>query len=347
MMIVIIVGREVLARSKEIGYKIHVPAFVAALYVGVNSIMGLTETMPMMCNVPGFLQGLVPEAVAGSIQETYSLSYTALNPSWIIMEAIGFAIFGFIIYRQGKKAVANGTEELISDELYYDVLGTKAENEKQKDEEKSVKKTISEKLDASHIIAFVFAIWMIASAITTISSVGFMNIGYETFNMLLLGIGLMLCGTPQQFVVCVTDAITATWGIAIQYPLYAGICGIFSATGLSAAIANGLVSVATRGSLPFITYFLTAISSIFIPATSAKAMVILPNVLPAAVNLGVDIPTIISSFSWGNALNSIHPFWALTYIMLFKIDFKKIIPYCALGYLGLLVLHMIFIGFVF
>ncbi len=348
MMIVIIVGREVLARSRELGYKIHVPAFVAALYVGVNSIQGLTETMPMMCNVPGFLQGLVPPSMTGSVQETYSLSYTTLNPSWIIMEALGFLIFGFVIWKLADSAVKKGTAETISDELYNDVLGTKlAPESKEETDSKKMKRTVAEKLDFSIIMAVAIGLWMVISALKTIVQVGFMNIGYETFNMLLLGLGVLLCGTPQQFAACVADAITATWGIAIQYPLYAGIYGIFSGTGLSTAISSGLINIASQSSMPFITYFLTAILSIFIPATSAKALVVLPNVLPAAIDLGVSIPTIISSFTWGNSLNSIHPFWALTYIMLFKLDFKKILPYCALGYVSLLILHMVFIGFVF
>ena len=348
MMAVIIVGREVLARSKEQGYKIHVPAFVAALYVGVNSIQGLTETIPMLGNSVGFFQSLVPESYAGAIQETYSLYYTSLNPSWIIMEILGFIIFGVVIWRMADKAVKNGSCELISDELYADVLGDRSAREKViKAEAEQTKKTIAEKLELSVIIAFILGIWMAGSAISTIIEVGFLNIGYETFNLLLLGIGLILCGNTKTFVKCIEDGITATWGIAVQYPLYAGIYGLFVNTGLSTAIATGLMAVATKGSLPFITYFMNMILGIFIPATSAKAFVVLTNVLPAAIDLGVNINTVISSFTWGTAINSIHPFWALTYIMLFKIDFKKILPYCAIAVLSLVVLHMMFIAFVF
>ena len=64
-------------------------------------------------------------------------------------------------------------------------------------------------------------------------------------NQTLLGLAFLLHGSLKRFLASIDAAIGGTAGILIQFPLYFGIMGIMSGTGLVEALSMAMVRLAT------------------------------------------------------------------------------------------------------
>jgi short-chain fatty acids transporter len=69
-------------------------------------------------------------------------------------------------------------------------------------------------------------------------------------NLTFLLIGFLLHKTPARLMRAFQEATPAVWGVILQFPFYAGIAGIITATHLSERIADAFVSVSTPTTFP-------------------------------------------------------------------------------------------------
>ena len=69
-------------------------------------------------------------------------------------------------------------------------------------------------------------------------------------NFLFLTLAVLLHGTPARLLKASEEAASVLHGIVLQFPLYAGIYGIFKATGLTERIGQLFVSLSTAEDLP-------------------------------------------------------------------------------------------------
>ena len=63
-------------------------------------------------------------------------------------------------------------------------------------------------------------------------------------------VGVLLHRTPARLMHAVQAATPAVWGVILQFPFYAGIAAIITATHLNEQLANAFVSVSTPASFP-------------------------------------------------------------------------------------------------
>ena len=127
--------------------------------------------------------------------------------------------------------------------------------------------------------------------------------------------------------------------ILLQFPLYGGIMGMMTGTGLAAVIAQFFVSFSTHGTLPFWTFISSNIISMFVPSGGGHWAVQGPFMIPAAIKLGVDPAMTAMATAMGEqTANMIQPFWALPILAIARLGIKDIMGYCviALG-VGLLI----------
>ena len=59
-------------------------------------------------------------------------------------------------------------------------------------------------------------------------------------NLAFLLLGFLLHGTPARLMRAVQDATPAVWGVILQFPFYAGIAGMITATHLNEQVAEPL-----------------------------------------------------------------------------------------------------------
>lgn len=148
-------------------------------------------------------------------------------------------------------------------------------------------------------------------------------------NFLFLFIAVILHQTPKRLLTSLNEGVKGGAGIVIQFPFYAGIMGVMTASGLAASISSGFVSIASAESLPFWSFLSAGLVNIFVPSGGGQWAVQAPVMLPAAMELGADIPRVAMAVAWGDAwTNLLQPFWALPVLAIAGLKAKDIMGYC-------------------
>ncbi|MDO6441020.1 MULTISPECIES: short-chain fatty acid transporter [unclassified Marinobacter] len=148
-------------------------------------------------------------------------------------------------------------------------------------------------------------------------------------NFMFLFLAIILHQTPKRLLDSLHEAVKGGSGIVIQFPFYAGIMGVMTASGLAASISSGFVSMATAESLPFWSFISAGLVNIFVPSGGGQWAVQAPVMLPAAQELGASIPRVAMAVAWGDAwTNLLQPFWALPVLAIAGLKAKDIMGYC-------------------
>lgn len=159
-----------------------------------------------------------------------------------------------------------------------------------------------------------------------------LDIGSVIFIFFLLG--LLLHWTPIAYVGAIDRAARVTGPLLIQYPLYGGIMGIMTVTGLAAVIAKVFLTFSTAATLPFWSYVSSVIISLFVPSGGGHWAVQGPFAVPAAVKLHASLPATAMAVAIGEEVaNMIQPFWVLPVLAIAGIGLRRVMAYTAVSFL--------------
>lgn len=129
-------------------------------------------------------------------------------------------------------------------------------------------------------------------------------------------------------------ATQSSSGIILQFPLYAGIMGMMSDSGLANALCDFFVNIASDKTLPLYTYLSAGLVNFFVPSGGGQWAVQGPIMIKAANQLGVSIPKVSMALAWGDAWsNMLQPFWALPLLSIAKLNLQQIMGYCVVVFL--------------
>ena len=150
-------------------------------------------------------------------------------------------------------------------------------------------------------------------------------------NTIFVILGIILHGTPQRFLAAVQDAIKTTGGIVFQFPFYAGIMGMMTASGLAAVMSGWFVSISNESTFYLFTFFAAGLVNFFVPSGGGQWSVQAPIMLDAAASLNADFAKTAMAIAWGDAwTNMIQPFWALPALAVAGLRAKDIMGFCVL-----------------
>lgn len=188
--------------------------------------------------------------------------------------------------------------------------------------------TPAERLDNSLLLAQAIGIMgVIFAAYYFLSKSGGLNLNIVNFMFLFLGI--ILHGRPAQFLASVTEAARGASGIIVQFPFYAGIMGMMTASGLAASLSNMFVAISNEATLPLFTFLSAGLVNIFVPSGGGQWAVQGPVMISAALELGADVARTSMAVAWGDAwTNMIQPFWALPALAIAGLKAKDIMGFC-------------------
>lgn len=157
-------------------------------------------------------------------------------------------------------------------------------------------------------------------------SLKFLNPNY--INFLLLGLCLLLHAHFKSFLEGVNEAIKGASGILIQFPLYGGIMGLLSGSGIIQDVSHVFVWLSNEHTFPLFTLLSAGMVNFFVPSGGGQWMVQGPIVLEAATQLNVPHWKGIMALSYGDQLtNMMQPFWALPLLGITRLKAGDIIPY--------------------
>ena len=188
-------------------------------------------------------------------------------------------------------------------------------------------------IDHSRWLNALFALAGVAFLAPGLLEGGWRTLNINTVNFIFLIAAILLHGTPASLLKASEEAASVLHGIVLQFPLYAGIYGVFKATGLTDKIGEAFVSVSTAKTFPAIVYWYSGLVNYFVPSGGSKWAIEAPYLLRAAKNLGVAPERVVLAYAWGDmATDLIQPFWALPLLAVAKIEFKEILGFLLLAF---------------
>jgi short-chain fatty acids transporter len=155
-------------------------------------------------------------------------------------------------------------------------------------------------------------------------------------NLAFLLAGILLHRTPARLMHAVQAATPAVWGVILQFPFYAGMAGIITATHLNDRLAGLLVNVSSTATFPPLVATYSAVLGVFVPSGGSKWVIEAPYVIAAAHELKVHLGWIVAAYDLGEALaNLVQPFWMLPILGMFKLGARDVMGYTFVVFLVL------------
>ena len=160
---------------------------------------------------------------------------------------------------------------------------------------------------------------------------GLGRLGPNEVNATMLGLGMLFHGSPRRYLQAVEKSARGCAGIILQFPFYAGIMALLSASGLALWLAETTSQNATVTSLPIMTFLSAGVVNFFVPSGGGQWGIQGPIALEAGAAVGVPASKMIMSVAYGDELtNMLQPFWAIPLLAITGIKAREIVGYTAL-----------------
>jgi short-chain fatty acids transporter len=162
---------------------------------------------------------------------------------------------------------------------------------------------------------------------------GQFNFGLNELIAVFFLLGWLAHRRPIRYVRAFQNSIRAGGPIALQFPLYGGLMGIMTSSGLSEVLAQGFVAFSSASTLPFWSFISSIIISIFVPSGGGHWVVQGPVMAPAASALGADQAMTAMGVAFGEQVaNMLQPFWALPVLAIVGLGIRQVMGYEVLAF---------------
>jgi len=200
-------------------------------------------------------------------------------------------------------------------------------------------RTLASMVENAWILNLVLAAAGIAYVAITWSTTGF-SLDIKSVIFIFLILGLLLHWRPIAYVAAVNNAARVTGPLMLQYPLYGGIMGMMTGTGLAAVIAQAFIAFSSAATLPFFSYLASVIISLFVPSGGGHWAVQGPFVVPAAIHLHASQAASSMGVAMGEEVaNMIQPFWALPIIAIAGISIRRVMGFTVISFFTSLMVY--------
>ncbi|EON16337.1 short-chain fatty acid transporter [Cupriavidus necator] len=290
---------------------VHYPLIIAAAYSGFTLYgLGLSASIPVLISTPGHpmekLMGVIP------LSETIFSTPMLLTSLAVIV-----------------------TLPLLNAWLHprnpADVVEIRRDQESAKAEAGSAhsmggENTLAARLNNSRILSLAIGLCGMAYAVIYFTQGGSLDL--NLINFLILFAGVLLLGTPVNYVAKLNEGIKTISGIILQYPFYAGIMAIMAGSGLVDTISRVFVEIATPQTLPFWGLLSSFVINFFAPSGGGHWMIQGPFMVDAAKAINSSVSQTSMSVMLGNAWNDlVQPFWILPALALSRLNLKDVMGY--------------------
>ncbi len=333
-----VLALEVARRVDGVDYR----ALAAASFLGLGSIwaQGLSGSAALQMATPGALQPQIRDIVANGgvvpggiipFSDTIFLWQSFVAVLVEIVVVVGVMYLATPAAGQGKTAAELGID-----------LGASSELRTQ-----HVERTLNPEpgtlnpgryLEHSLLLTWLIVALGIGYLWRYFASAGepLNAINLNVLNLAFLLAGFLLHRTPARLMRAVQEATPAVWGVILQFPFYAGIAGIITATGLNELLAGAFVRISTPATFPPLVALYSAVLGVFVPSGGSKWVIEAPYVMAAAHTLKVHLGWVVSAYDLGEALaNLVQPFWMLPILGLFRLGARDVMGYTIVVFLVL------------
>lgn len=302
---------------------VHYPLIIAAAYSGFTMYgLGISASIPVLISTPGHPL----EKAMGVV----GLSHTIFSLPMIITSLVVIITLPLLnAWLHPKNA-----EDIIE----YDPSVEAEKEVAASSEEILVNNTFATKLNNSRILSLLIGVVGIIYVVYYFVSDGSLDL--NMINFIILFLGIILLGTPANYVAKLNDGIKTISGIILQYPFYAGIMAIMAASGLVTTISKLFVDISSSATLPLWGLVSSFVINFFAPSAGGHWVVQGPFMIDAAKELGASLGQTSMAVMLGNAWNDlVQPFWILPALAISRLKLKDVMGYT--------VVSMFWIGIVY
>lgn len=323
-----LLAREVSAAGRLRGIKVHFPLAAAAGYAGVVIWHGgLSGSAPLLVNTKGhFLEsaiGIVP------------LTQTIFRPFNLVLAVAIVIVVPLVLMSMHPKP-----EQVL--EMEPVLAGGSGPLTAAPPEQV----TLAARLENSRVLTWLMVLAGLLVLVPYFAQRGILGLDLNIVNFTFLMAGMLLHGSPINYVRAVVDGAKASSGIIVQFPFYAGIMGIMTYSGLVKVIAGWFVAISTPLTYPFWTLVSASLINLAIPSGGGQWAVQGPVMVEAAKILNVDVGRTIMGVAYGDELtNMIQPFWALPLLGITGLRAGEVMGYTATFMLFVFVLMAVAVVF--
>jgi short-chain fatty acids transporter len=158
------------------------------------------------------------------------------------------------------------------------------------------------------------------------------NLNINVVNFIFLFLGILLHGTPRNYIDSVSEAVKGASGIIIQFPFYAGIMGMMMGSGLVSEMSDWFVKISNETTFPLFSFLSAGLVNMFVPSGGGQWAVQAHVMLEAGMKLGIEPAKTAMAVAWGDAwTNLIQPFWALPALAIAGLKAKDIMGFCLIA----------------
>ena len=317
-----IFAREIAARVKGVDYRL----LIASAYSGfLFWHAGLSGSIPLAIASGSKNEVITNGAVVGAIPTSETI-FSTMNLAILAVMFITIPLLNRLMHPAPQDTISIDAHLL---------------NEQEVEPEQKAKADMSpaERMENSRLLSYLLGAMGFAYIIYYFVNNGFaLNLNIVNFTFLFAAI--VLHGTPKSLLNSVSQGAKNCAGILLQFPFYAGIMGMMTATGdsgasLAGVISEAFVSVSNEVTFPLFTFLSAGIVNFFVPSGGGQWAVQAPIMMPAGAALGVDAAKTAMAIAWGDAwTNMIQPFWALPALAIAGLGAKDVMGYCILALLG-------------
>lgn len=187
--------------------------------------------------------------------------------------------------------------------------------------------TLGSRLDNAWILNFALVLFGIFALVMEWSRKGFSLDLNSVIICLVLG-GLLLHWRPSAYIGSIKHAARISGSLVLQYPLYGGLMGIITTTGLAGVLSKVFIKYSTAHTLPFFTYLTSMIITLFVPSGGGHWAVQGPFAVPAAVQLHSSLAGTTMAVAMGESVaNMLQPFWALPILAIAGIPMRRMMGF--------------------
>lgn len=184
------------------------------------------------------------------------------------------------------------------------------------------------------VLAFAFG----AAALFLILRHDHYSLDLNSVILILFLAGMLLHWRPAAYAAAMRQAGRFTGPLILQYPLYGGLMGIMTATGLAGVISAAFIRFSTERTLPLFTYLTSLVITLFIPSGGGHWAVQGPFAIPAAQALHASLAGTTMSVAMGeSAANMLQPFWVLPILAIAGISMRRVMGFMVITFLVALV----------
>jgi short-chain fatty acids transporter len=313
-----LVTAALLAREVAKRVRIDFGWLVAAAYSGfVISTEGLSGSIALSQNTHGSALNIVEKVTGHGLP----LSQTVFTRFNLIPIAVLLVVLPVVFRYLGPTA---------ENTVVADPERLRAEDQAKAPVETA--DTFGAKLDHAWILNLALAAFGIfALTMELRKSHGLVDLNVVIITLVVLG--LLLHWRPIAYITAVKNAARITGPLILQYPLYGGLMGIITTTGLAGILSKIFIRFSTAHTLPFFTYLTSLVITLFVPSGGGHWAVQGPFAIPAAVNLHSSLAGTTMAVAMGESVaNMLQPFFALPILAIAGIKMRRMMGFMVITF---------------